>query len=86
MNQIVSRETKTTSVVPYCCCGGPEGIRTPDLRNANATLYQLSYRPTKFFYCPYPPSTFTIDPVIKLASSEARKTITFAISSGRASL
>ena|SRR3989338_2812795 len=25
--------------------GGPMGIRTPDLRNANATLYQLSYRP-----------------------------------------
>ncbi len=25
--------------------GGPVGNRTPDLRNANATLYHLSYRP-----------------------------------------
>ena len=25
--------------------GGPVGIRTPDLCNANAALYQLSYRP-----------------------------------------
>ena len=24
---------------------GPEGIRTPYLRNANAALYQVSYRP-----------------------------------------
>ncbi len=24
---------------------GPKEIRTPDLRDANATLYQLSYRP-----------------------------------------
>ena len=27
--------------------GGAEGDRTPDLRIANATLYQLSYRPTQ---------------------------------------
>ncbi len=26
-------------------CGGPERIRTADLCNANAALYQLSYRP-----------------------------------------
>ena len=26
--------------------GGPEENRTPGLRNANATLYQLSYRPS----------------------------------------
>jgi hypothetical protein len=25
--------------------GGPDGIRTRDLRDANAALYQLSYRP-----------------------------------------
>ena len=28
-------------------CGGPERIRTADLCNANAALYQLSYRPGK---------------------------------------
>ena len=28
-------------------CGGDKGIRTPDLRIANATLYQLSHIPTK---------------------------------------
>ena len=29
-----------------CCIAcGPTGIRTPDLRVANAALYQLSYRP-----------------------------------------
>ncbi len=33
-----------------CLCGGPEGSRTPDLRNANATLYQLSYRPLLHFF------------------------------------
>ncbi len=27
--------------------GGAEGIRTPDPRDANAMLYQLSYNPTK---------------------------------------
>ena len=27
--------------------GGPDGIRTRDLRDANAALYQLSYRPAK---------------------------------------
>ena len=29
----------------YLLSGGPDGIRTRDLRNANAALYQLSYRP-----------------------------------------
>lgn len=29
-------------------CGGDKGIRTPDLRIANATLYQLSHIPTNF--------------------------------------
>lgn len=28
--------------------GGPEGIRTLDLRDANAALSQLSYRPTGY--------------------------------------
>ncbi len=28
-------------------CGGPERIRTADLCNANAALYQLSYKPRK---------------------------------------
>ncbi len=28
---------------------GPEGTRTPDLCNANAALYQLSYRPIPHF-------------------------------------
>ncbi len=30
-------------------CGGDKGIRTPDLRIANATLYQLSHIPTFAF-------------------------------------
>ena len=29
--------------------GGPDGIRTRDLRDANAALYQLSYRPAMLF-------------------------------------
>ncbi len=29
----------------YQNIGGPERSRTADLRNANAALYQLSYRP-----------------------------------------
>ena len=28
--------------------GGPMGIRTPDLCNANAALYQLSYQPINY--------------------------------------
>ena len=32
--------------VEGCCDGGAEEDRTPDLRIANATLSQLSYRPT----------------------------------------
>src|SRR5690606_31182950 len=36
--------------------GGAEGDRTPDLRDANATLSQLSYRPTiRGFYTLRPP-------------------------------
>ena len=37
--------------ISYKCtifCGGDKGIRTPDLRIANATLYQLSHIPTNF--------------------------------------
>ena|SRR3989338_1819015 len=30
--------------------GGPKESRTPDLRIANAALYQLSYGPAKFYY------------------------------------
>ena len=30
--------------------GGDKGIRTPDLRIANATLYQLSHIPTSAFF------------------------------------
>lgn len=30
----------------FCLNGGAEGDRTPDLRNAIATLSQLSYGPT----------------------------------------
>src|SRR3954449_3550977 len=32
----------------FCLNGGAEGDRTPDLRNAIATLSQLSYGPTSF--------------------------------------
>ena len=31
-------------------CGGLEEIRTPDLRSANAALYQLSYEPLTFIF------------------------------------
>lgn len=36
--------------------GGPERIRTADLCNANAALYQLSYRPVFHMeqWCPHP--------------------------------
>ena len=37
--------------ISYKCTiffGGDKGIRTPDLRIANATLYQLSHIPTNF--------------------------------------
>ena len=41
--------------------GGPEGNRTLDLCNANAALYQLSYRPMNvsretFIICMVPPA------------------------------
>ncbi len=44
-------------------CGGLEGSRTPDLCNANAALYQLSYKPimdqqmfhVKHYYVVSPP-------------------------------
>jgi hypothetical protein len=29
-----------------CCCGGAEGIRTPDLLIANETRYQLRHSPS----------------------------------------
>ena len=35
-------------------CGGDKGIRTPDLRIANATLYQLSHIPTSAFFAIFP--------------------------------
>ena len=31
--------------IPFNFFGGPVGIRTPDLSDANRALYQLSYRP-----------------------------------------
>ncbi len=34
--------------------GGDKGIRTPDLRIANATLYQLSHIPTSAFFAIFP--------------------------------
>jgi hypothetical protein len=36
---------KTEEVLPFDTFGGDRGIRTPDLRDANATLYQLSHIP-----------------------------------------
>ena len=35
----------TRSLVPRDRCGGPEGIRTPDLLDANEARYQLRHRP-----------------------------------------
>ena len=32
------------------CFGGPEGIRTLDLSDANRTLSQLSYKPVPLYY------------------------------------
>ena len=34
-----------SKVLPFVHDGGAEGIRTPGLRDANATLSQLSYSP-----------------------------------------
>ncbi len=36
---------QNTPVQTEVLCGGPMEIRTPDLCNANAALYQLSYWP-----------------------------------------
>jgi hypothetical protein len=47
---IVRRRTKPDGYAtdPISGVGGAEGDRTPDLRNAIATLSQLSYGPTSF--------------------------------------
>jgi site-specific DNA recombinase len=37
---------RAESVLPIVTPGGDRGIRTPDLRDANAALSQLSYIPT----------------------------------------
>ncbi len=42
------RLSKTPSFMLGVLRGGPMGSRTPDLCNANAALYQLSYRPKNF--------------------------------------
>ncbi len=39
---------KTAERKPSCCPGGPGGVRTHDLRVANAALSQLSYKPLLF--------------------------------------
>ena len=38
----------------YDIFGGDKGIRTPGLRIANATLYQLSHIPTSAFFAIFP--------------------------------
>jgi hypothetical protein len=40
-------ETQTVGVLPMVTPGGDRGIRTPDLRDANAALSRLSYIPVK---------------------------------------
>lgn len=40
--------------------GGPEGNRTPDLSNANAALYQLSYWPEFTCYATRVPGTLLL--------------------------
>ena len=39
--------TLNGSVLPTVKNGGPNGIRTHDLRNASAALFRLSYRPSR---------------------------------------
>ena len=41
----VESNEKTTTFVVVFSYGGPEGIRTLDLSDANRTLSQLSYKP-----------------------------------------
>ena len=40
------KRSEAVAVLPIDTFGGAEGIRTPDLRDANATLSRLSYSPT----------------------------------------
>ncbi len=44
-NPMVNRAKNTPIESVFFCCGGPKGIRTPDLRIANASRYQLCYGP-----------------------------------------
>ena len=40
-----SKTKKAVKRLPFCCLGGDKGIRTPDLYDANVSLYQLSHIP-----------------------------------------
>ena len=42
--------TKKESLERLDITGGPKGIRTPDLLNANQALSQLSYRPIFIYF------------------------------------
>lgn len=47
VNDILQRLNKKSfkNLKLFIMSGGPKGIRTPDLLNANQALSQLSYRP-----------------------------------------
>ena len=45
-----SSDREEKEVLPIVTSGGDRGIRTPDLRDANAALSQLSYIPSRSQY------------------------------------
>ncbi len=47
-----------------CCGSGEEGIRTPDPRDANAVLYQLSYNPKRHSFDPVGARRCTCRPLL----------------------
>lgn len=53
--------------------GGPKEIRTPDLCNANAALYQLSYWPKTMFHVRH--SIVSRETLMKLFKNVSRETI-----------